>query len=286
MPTPKQIHCIDDLKQALGKSFVIFCGSAISYLSGRHKHKYLPSVEDVKTEFFKNLAQTLRGKTCAPSYYDKTLAYYADLMVGGRYSDLRNGIKFEDFLWRIGHAWKADEKEDENDNEHVKALLRNLFLCEDGQFNQNHSAISFLLIKDNAIAVFTTNFDNGIEVADPALNSCKKVHPYHPPVLGNGRCLLKLHGDVVEDIYYATTPRLLEAQQLGDYEYIEKLCKGRVILVVGYSGYGDIDIVPHLKSVKAVKIWMVRNSSRRPLQHTGLRATSKAKILEITGCLE
>lgn len=246
----KQLHSVDDLSRVLGKRFTILAGSAVSFQS-QGPSRFLPSVGDVTSEWFHHAAASLRDPLDPSSYYDRILAKYASELADGIYSILRSETKFEDFLWRLLVAHGADQP--------VVDLLRSLFLCERDQCNANHAAIGTLLSVGRSCAALTTNFDNGIEIADPSIPTI--VHPNHPPTLDSGPALLKLHGDVITGGLVATSPALLKGHELDSFRYVGALLRGRRVLVVGYSGTGDVDISPHLKSSGAVFVWVTSNRS-------------------------
>ena len=46
----------------------------------------------------------------------------------------------------------------------------------------------------------------------------------------------------------ATPRQFLSSQRLGEHGYIRAIVRGRTVLVTGYSGTGDVDILPHLQA--------------------------------------
>jgi hypothetical protein len=153
---------------------------------------------------------------------------------------VRLKAKFERFLGQLEKTLGSEDP--------VKSFLRDLFLCEADQFTHNHSAIATLLDERKAVSCLTTNYDNAIEKAFPDVEDYKFVHPKYSDIASfeTNPCLLKLHGDVVLGTYIATLNRLLSAEEAREHEYLRTLLKDRAVLVIGYSGYGDIDIAPHL----------------------------------------
>jgi len=180
---------------------------------------------------------------------DKLVAQYARALISGKYNSLLKRIKFERFLWRLGRAvgkMKVDE------------LLYDLYTCSDNQYGPNHSAISYLLQKRVCLFCITTNFDNCIEKSYPERNLSirdQKDKVSEPPKKHDSPLLLKLHGDAASKTCVATSPELSAAKLKGDFAYLEELLKGKRILVVGYSGVGDVDIAPHLRSIDAQLFW-------------------------------
>jgi hypothetical protein len=123
--------------------------------------------------------------------------------------------------------------------------LKALFVCEKAQFNHNHAAIARLLSSDTAAACITTNYDNGIESAFPTLEVY--VYPNFPSqeIFAGVPSLLKIHGDVITNSYIATLPEMFTAR----HDYLRELLSHKKVLVVGYSGYGDLDIAPCLEDL-------------------------------------
>lgn len=242
---PVQVTSVDQLRDLLGDEFILFCGSAVSGpWPGRPSGEtFLPMVGDVTSEFFKILAEILEGG----DYYERVAAGYARLLAAGKYEHIRRGTKFEEFVFRLEERLGATL---------VKSFLRALFLCDEGQYTANHSAIAYLLREGKAAACLTTNFDNAVEQALPALRTCVDPEPLSACV--GGPLLLKLHGDVVRGTYVATTRALYSAEEEGRFGYIESLLAGKAVLVAGYSGAGDIDIAPHFRRVRGAKlVWTV-----------------------------
>ena len=129
------------------------------------------------------------------------------------------------------------------------SLLRAWFYCETNQFTDNHAAIAFLLAQSIVPFVLTTNFDNAIESAFGSSNG-RRVDTYihtSAQVQPQRGALVKLHGDVDKGTNAATPRQFLSSQRLGEHGYIRAIVRGRTVLVTGYSGTGDVDILRHLQ---------------------------------------
>lgn len=248
---PYRIDNYAELADLLDRPFVLFAGSAVSAarLPRVGKKRFLPMVSDVTEFLFLNLGEVAAEQNTS---YSKTLSAYARALVLGKHLDLRETIKFEEFLWRIERAIGQSL---------LVEFLHALFFCEEQQFNYNHAAIAMLLEEKKLEFCITTNFDNAVERASKG-----KLHkPYSVgkevrlPLQKNST-LIKLHGDVVAGSYVATTPKLFQAEQSNEYSFLVDLLAGKNILFVGYSGNGDVDIAPHLEHLSetgAHLIWMV-----------------------------
>lgn len=274
-----ELNSFNKLRNELGDSFVIFCGCGISLLGNGIEKNFLPSVSDFSKHFFYNLKLFLELEDAekSPSYYDRLLAKYSYELAEGVYVSLRINTKFEDLLYRIQVSFiskdvgspdssiNAFEQPSKEKPSVIDSLIRAVFKCKEKQFNSNHSAISFLLEKKKASAVITTNFDNAIELCNNSIRLLIHSQPLNN--LENEPYILKLHGDVFQGKIKATSPALIKGKYLEEYNYIEKLLNNKVVLVVGYSGYGDIDISPHLRNLNntcAKLIWVVKKGERPP----------------------
>ena len=129
-------------------------------------------------------------------------------------------------------------------------FIRSSFLLGNSQYTHNHRAISTLLATDQAKACLTTNYDNALENALLGVDCENYSHPKHPGLSTflAKRCLLKLHGDSANPTV-ATLSDMFEAEYSNQHNYLETLLAGKTILVVGYSGFGDIDISPQLSNL-------------------------------------
>lgn len=259
LDVPQRIASYGELVDLLGEGYIILCGSAISGFrlsQDGTSQPFLPMVTDVTRSFYEILRDLIQDR----GYYEQILAAYADSLVSGKHRDLRLTMKFEEFLWRFQEIVGEQS---------VATLLQAMYLCEPGQYGHNHVAVANLVKQKFAAFCLTTNFDNAIELATGQITTY--VHPDHPePHQLNGEpTLLKLHGDVVAGKYITTSPRLYRAEQRHEHQYLQALLKAKRILVIGYSGYGDVDIAPQLESLKntgALLIWLVApNSQPNPL---------------------
>ncbi len=230
---------IDELKNVLGEHFVLLFGSAVS---GVMEPK-LPMINDVMQTFSKQASIQLS----AGSYEDKVIAAYAQDLISGYHSVLLQQTKFENFIFELQSSVEKDVVDD---------LFVRVFSCIEEQYNNNHSALAFLLRNRNCLAALTTNFDNQIELCLPDIKSY--IFPERPnqiPSENNHPILIKLHGDAPTKTYVATSPQLSRARSLDTFAFIEELLRNQIVLVLGYSGTGDIDISPHLGKYESLLIW-------------------------------
>jgi len=233
------ITSVDELKSRLGDHFVILFGSAVS---GVMEPK-LPMIYDVMDTFLEQASARLY----AGSYQEKVVAGYARELVRGYHKPLLRQTKFENFIFDLQASVGKDQVDD---------LFVRVFSCTGKQYNNNHSALAFLLRKRNCLAALTTNFDNQVELCLPNLKTyIYPKRPKHIPAARNRPIYIKLHGDAPTRTYVATSPQLSQARSIDTYAFIEDLLLDQVVLVLGYSGTGDIDIAPHLGRVEKLLIW-------------------------------
>lgn len=245
------IYDVEELSKKLKPRFVLLVGSAVS---GANTPE-LPMVHEVLEGIIERVANRLNEG----SYSDRILAKYAFSLIKGRYARILKTTKFEEFLWRIEKVMDRLGRDD---------LLAKLYVCDKNEFGPNHSAITTLLKHGKCTACLTTNFDNALERSEENLDV--RCHPEHPEELSDLNqppILLKLHGDASKKNCVATSPVLYEARQLEEHRYLRELLAGKTVFVVGYSGFGDVDISPHLayaaRERKTNFIWGVRNAKKR-----------------------
>lgn len=237
-----------DLAARLGDEFVLLVGSAIS---GRAP-PYLAM--DIAKPFMKMVSNTFSAQT----YADQLNAEYCKLLAKSDASSsygalLEKEIKFEEFLWLLSRHSSREALDD---------LLCLLYLCRDGEYGPNHVAIAHLLKSGRCRACFTTNFDNAIERACADLGVSLESpfttpggYPTKLPENGEKPILVKLHGSVLDRNCVADSAALLAARSNQVHGKICSLLKGRNVLVLGYSGLGDIDISPQLSKTDATFCW-------------------------------
>lgn len=214
-------------------------GSAIS---GVMEPK-LPMVFDVTDTFLEQAAIRLY----AGSYQEKIVAGYARELVRGYYEPLLRQTKFESFIFSLQSTIGKGQVDD---------LFASIFSSVGEEYNNNHSALAFLLRKRNCLAALTTNFDNQVELCLPGLKTyIYPKRPKHIPTARSRPIYVKLHGDASTRTYIATSPQLSYARSIDTYAFIEDLLRDQVVLVLGYSGTGDIDIAPHLGKTEKTLIW-------------------------------
>lgn len=235
-----------DLSAKLGEDFVLFVGSAISGFAPPR----LPMGDAVKY----GIVGLLPSKLSSGIYSDQLYSKYAEQLVieNGSYRNLLKSTKFEEFLWLVSKASSREALDD---------LLDKLYTCDRKQYGPNHIAIASLLRSERCKACFTTNFDNAIELAcqDIGLGLDKYVEPgKYPTTLprrGEKPLLIKMHGSAPEKNCVAQSTMLLAAQSEETHGSLKDLLAGQRVLVLGYSGLGDIDISPHLNTTEATFFW-------------------------------
>ncbi len=224
------ITTIAELKPLLKDHFVILFGSAIS---GVMEPK-LPMIDGVMNTFLEQTSSRLAVGT----YRDKVIAGYAKNLVNGYHHVLLKQTKFENFIFDLQRSVGKQVVDD---------LFVRLFSCIGKQYNLNHAAIAFLLRKGKCLAALTTNFDNQLELSLPGLKTYIFPHrPKHVPNTNYQPVYVKLHGDAPTRTYVATSSQLSQAKSIDTYVFMEELLRDQIVLVLGYSGTGDIDIAPHL----------------------------------------
>ncbi len=248
-----QISSAEELHAELGDQFVILCGSAIAATTPAGD-PFLPMVNTVMTDFFAQVASRLS----TGSYYYRLTAGYAAAIsrLGAPYNPLLYQTKFEDFIARIEGATSTDK---------ATSLLRALFECSADEFNFNHAAIWHLLKARRAKMCITTNFDNAIESA--SAGSLRRYIGYDfPAAVPDQPAILKPHGDVVAGMFIATTELLYSGSQQRRFDGLGSLLENETVLVVGYSGTGDVDIAPSLHKAAveggARFIWTIEPKAR------------------------
>lgn len=248
MKTKKQIEIIksaSDLSAKLKDDFVLFVGSAISGVSPPHL-----AMVNIRQDIVRLLSNKLSKDTYCSQLYSK----YSELLSAdnGSYHDLLDSTKFEEFLWLVSTASSRDALND---------LLDKLYTCDKNEYGPNHKALAKLLGSGKCRACFTTNFDNTIELACQDIGINIKLYtepgkyPAKLPENGENPLLIKLHGSSRENNCVAESTTLLLAQSQNSHGYITDLLADRRVLVLGYSGIGDIDISPHLSDTNATFFW-------------------------------
>jgi len=239
MVTSQIINRIDELKPLLGNHFIIMFGSAVSGVM----EPRLPMIFDLMDGFLEQAAKRLHKG----SYWEKVISGYATNMVDGYHRVLKWQTKFENFIFDLQSAVGKEA---------VDELFVRIFSCTGDQYNNNHSALAFLLKKRICLAALTTNFDNQIELCLPGVKTyIYPKRPKHLPSTKKLPILVKLHGDAPSRTYVATSPQLSQARTIDTYAFLEELLRDQVVLVLGYSGTGDIDIAPHLGKKEKILVW-------------------------------
>lgn len=229
-----------------GDKFSIFCGSFVSALDD-----VAPTVPAVRLQLFTELnnvikegddriateiscqiVNILNGVNIKSTFLDP------DAFVAGI-----QRIKFEEMMRRLGELHDSKMFIDD--------IVNAIFCPEETGYNVNHMAVAHLLARGQCHCVFTTNFDTAIE------NSCRSIG-YVPTVvtLRNAASvtldnlkgkIFKLHGcasigDVVANS--TTFYRILGEKH---FSVLTEAISKWPCLFFGYSGYGDVDISPHIR---------------------------------------
>lgn len=239
-PKTKTITTLDQLVPLLGNSFIVLFGSAVS---GRLPPR-APMVTEVK-EYLLELAATRMENG---SKVDKLAATYTRKLLSTQpYRSILETTKFETFFGKL-HRCVGKNAVDE--------LISKLYTCETEEYGLNHSALAYLLKKRICLAALTTNFDNALELAYPKLKSLDyQSAPLRLPSQKEQPLLVKLHGDAVRKTSIATSRELFGATLQKHFSFLKDLLDGQKVLVLGYSGNGDIDISAHLSSTRAQFFW-------------------------------
>lgn len=212
------------------------------------------------------LMRLLSNKLPNDNYLDQLYSKYSELLSAEKIenpklknpklnlmSDVLDSIKFEEFLWLVT----------KNSSRYaLDMLLDKLYTCEKDEYGPNHIAIANLISYEKCKACFTTNFDNTIE------NACKEeaginlivydetgIYPNKLPRKGETPILIKMHGSSITKNCVAESPVLLAAQSQETHKPLIDLLYNQHILVLGYSGLGDVDISPILSKTDAVFFW-------------------------------
>lgn len=227
----------------LEPSFCLLVGSAVSGVSSPRVPMALPIMKEILVK----ASKLLQGG----SYDERLIAQYALSLINGPLAPLLETTKFEEFLWQIETTAGRDV---------LNKLLILAYACDKEEYGSNQSAISWLLEKRVCLACLTTNFDNSIELASSSLISFH--HPIYPPSLPKNTeppILLKLHGDAQSRNCVATSRAMSDAKRLASHRVLRSLIAGQTVLVLGYSGSGDVDISPHLGTSGASFLWGVQS---------------------------
>jgi len=242
----RTISSLAELSARLGDRFVLLTGSAISGVVWPH----LGMVGAVRDGIMSSLA-----RTAAPRCYVDELyrAYALSLATpGSSYKNLLDSTKFETFLGMVSDSSSRDA---------LNNLLDQLYTCKPGEPGPNHKAIAALLQSGKCQTCLTTNFDNCIELACQEagvkydLTDEPGKYPDTLPGRGARPVIIKLHGSSVKGNCVADSSGLWTAQTKDTHGPLKRLLAGCCVLVLGYSGLGDIDISPQLTETEATFFW-------------------------------
>ncbi len=180
---------------------------------------------------------------------------------------LARNLKFELALSRIY----------ERNPKLLKETVRRIFGGR--PYNHNHQAIATLSRRGWATWLLTTNFDDGFEATGGfdgfVINEADR------------QAVIKLHGDANSGSgLIATIEALASAESAARQSKVFSDLQQdglRSLLVVGYSGTGDLDIVPALNQAieRGLHVWwVVREGSRhRPIVPVEVAGTVEADLL-------
>jgi hypothetical protein len=225
------IQNIQDLTEKLGDSFILMVGSAVPGVNSPH----LPMVLEVLEKIFENIYIRLENGT----FEETIVAEHAkSLCKKGKYNYLLESTKFEEFLGILQLILGRDKLDE---------LLRILYLCCPNEYGLNQSSISWLLENRKCIICLTTNFDNSLENASDIIETYTYIdYPNIINKITNIPIQLKLHGSVNDNSCVATIRSIFEHTSIKTYNFLIELLKDKKVLVLGYSGDGDVDINPNL----------------------------------------
>ena len=258
----KIIRELDDYIAVAGKGFTIFAGSYVSVMNS-----VAPDVPTIKRDIIITLCRRFIDQSVrTPESYiasiisasiSGTLRLHAPRQL--RLKSSLDELKFEEFIRLVAGLHP--------EGSFVFKLINRVFYCEPSYYNLNHQAIAYLLAKGFCRSVLTTNFDTGIE------NACR-ARGFHATVetgvsrLSDGDIsgrIIKLHGCAKLDDIIATSTSLYNLSDHQQLSFVPDIIGQGPCLSFGYSGIGDIDIAPHLRSLPARKfIWGNIKEERSP----------------------
>lgn len=244
MHSPSRLlHTLSELDAVLPKRFIVFAGSAVSWTGP----PYVPGVDPFRRALLARMA--VRP---AASYREALVNAYAQSLIDGGYEWLRRTTKFEEFLWRVEtHSGSAA----------VQRLLGDVYATTRDEYGANHAAIVELMTAGGS-ACLTTNFDTCLEGASGGLFDVFVFPRIPTPAEIQARSsIFKMHGDAVLQNCVSTAPGLARAARERTHDYLPALLDGETVLVLGYSGAGDIDIAPHLARARATFVWACQSDT-------------------------
>ncbi|MBN1185358.1 MAG: hypothetical protein JXB49_23945 [Bacteroidales bacterium] len=229
------IQDAQNLYDLLGDSFILLTGSAISGAN----YPCVPMVIDVMEKIFEIISINLRDG----AFEERIVSNYAkSLCKNGKYHYLLNSTKFEEFLGILQLILGRTQ---------LNKLLKILYLCHPDEYGPNQKAISWLLENQKCIICLTTNFDNSLENASDHIETYSYIDYLNIiSKIGSVPIQLKLHGNVRNNSCVATNKAIFKHTSVKTYDFLIELLKDKNILVLGYSGNGDIDIYPNLSQSK------------------------------------
>ena len=127
----------------------------------------------------------------------------------------------------------------------ILPALKAAYMGLPDEHNENHSALAYLA-NNCGINILTTNFDLGIENAGLKTSLVPINGKWKDRTVPANPVLAKLHGCAERGGFVATSGTLLTLRGSREYEFLIDWCRGGTLLLVGYSGSGDVDISIHI----------------------------------------
>lgn len=251
---PRLLRSQAEIEQELGQHFVVWCGMAVSAAPVNEGDcSAFPTGKEFIDSILDSIhKQLLLHGSAGPDVFALAACFAKEMRSDGRLrnlTDLRHFRKFEDLIGRFEFATTPTV---------LDALMKAAFLGNANDTNKNQRALGFLLGKGHVASCFTSNFDNGIE---SSRRMSVFVHPPSKSKRFTKKRLYKLHGDAAAGRYVTTLGEMVSAEDQTSHKYLKELLDGQTVLVVGYSGTGDIDLFPYLSLSNAHLVWAVNGSA-------------------------
>jgi hypothetical protein len=273
------ITTVDSLCRAIqGKKLLIMAGSGVSLMDD-----IAPGVIDFVKHFLTGLAdraltveQGIDFPTFSIGLFTKVLVKYFENSTQASRKALLDFPCVMSKPKRIAKIAKSvkDIKFEEllrfciDNGVDVDSILQSTYTGATGTFNFNHSALAFLA-KQCGVTIITTNFDLGIENAGFS-NSIvpNKEGRWERKELPNEPVLAKLHGCAQKGGFVATSERLLSMRSRQEFSFLQNWCSNATVLMIGYSGTGDIDIAPHFEQLPKTTtlLWANHKKEKPPFE--------------------
>jgi hypothetical protein len=220
---------IDELVSIIQQGCVILAGAGISY-------NCFPLASDLKHLIAKTLIDNAVG------------------IKKNEYKTFMSKHPWNDFPLETVLAWI-------NDIIGQGALDAILAVFKNGRPSFYHKLFALCLKKKYFHSIFTTNFD---ELLEQACNELKvKFDRYisgsYRKNIHNGPMIVKLHGTISQPMtILAVLKEIYRSRNSHAIQYLRNLVSKKHLIVVGYSGYDLIDIMPTLMLSDIYKcFWLI-----------------------------